>query len=157
MLALGPIEDCKYILTIKVHRANSEFTAKVSDAPAGLTREKQRKKEAQRLEKTRAEAAEEREEAVASRVELRSRTLEAAEKLASEKILSSKVKRESAKVKLIAKKIATLERYKEIFVRKHGEEQYEEKMSALVDDLLASEVNEHEDESIVPPTLPDVE
>jgi hypothetical protein len=30
-------------------------------------------------------------------------------------------------------------------------------MSALVDDLLASEVNEHEDESIVPPTLPDVE
>ena len=49
------------------------------------------------------------------------------EKLASEKILSSKVKRESAKVKLIEKKIATLKRYKEIFVRKHGEEQYEEK------------------------------
>jgi hypothetical protein len=29
-------------------------------------------------------------------------------------------------------------------VKKHGEEVYEEKMSALVDDLLASEVNEDE-------------
>jgi hypothetical protein len=35
-------------------------------------------------------------------------------------------------------------RTKDIFVKKHGEEVYEEKMSALVDDLLASEVNEDE-------------
>ena len=138
------LEDCKYILTIKVHRANSEFTAKVSDAPAGITRDKQRKKETQRLEKAQSEAAEESEEAVASRVELWSHTLEAAESLAAERILCSKVKRKTAKVKLIEKKMAALEKHKGIFVKKHGEEVYEEKMSALVDNLLASEVNEDE-------------
>jgi hypothetical protein len=92
------LEDCKCILTIKVHRANSEFTFKVSDAPAGITRDKQHMNETQRLEKAQSEAAEEREEAVASCVELRSRTLEAAESLAAERILCSKVKHKSAKV-----------------------------------------------------------
>ena len=75
---------------------------------------------------------------------LRSHTLKAAESLAVERILCSKVKRKSAKVKLIEKKMAALKKHKDIFVKKHGEEVYEEKMSALVDDLLASEVNEDE-------------
>jgi hypothetical protein len=52
------LEDCKYILTIKVHRSNSEFTAKVSDAHAGITHDKQHKNETQKLEKARSETAE---------------------------------------------------------------------------------------------------
>jgi hypothetical protein len=47
-------------------------------------------------------------------------------------------------VKLIEKKMAALKRHKDIFKKRHGEEVYEEMMSALVDNLHASEVNEDE-------------
>jgi hypothetical protein len=40
--------------------------------------------------------------------------------------------------------MAALEKHKDIFKKKHGKEVYEEMMSALVDNLLASEVNEDE-------------
>ena len=55
-------------------------------------------------------------------------------------MLKSKKKRESATVKNLEKKISMLEKHKDIYVKKYGEDGYETKLGKLVDDLARPKV-----------------
>ena len=65
------LDECKYILTIMVHRKNPVFTGEVADLSAGPSRKELRQMEARRVEKERLVSADERERAVNVRVERR--------------------------------------------------------------------------------------
>jgi hypothetical protein len=132
------IDDCKYILSVKVHRSTANWTVDCADAGPGGTRDKSREKEAKRVAAKRAEDAKERDRAVDTRVELQTRNLELQEGLVREFILSSKKKRESASVNNLKKKLKMLEKHKSIFIKKDGEEAYEAKVAELLYALLAA-------------------
>jgi hypothetical protein len=143
------LDDCPYILSVKVHRSSTNWTVDCTDSGPGGKRDDVRKKEAARVAKKRAENAEERDRAVSTRADIQTRNLEVQENLAREYVLKSKKKRESATVKNLEKKISMLEKHKDIYVKKYGEDGYEAKLGKLVDELLASgaeeEINDKND------------
>ena len=132
------IEDCKYILSMKVHRNTTNWTQDCADAGPGGTRDEIRLKEAKRVATRRADNAKERDRAVETRVELQTRNLQIQEGLARESILSSRKKRECATVSNLKKKLKMIERHKGIFIKKNGEEAYEAKVDELLHALLTA-------------------
>lgn len=132
------IEECRYILSVKVHRNNEQWTTNCADAPPGGNREEIRKKEASRVTTKRTEDARERDRAVETRVQLQAHNIKIQEAMANESILSSMKKRESATIKNAQAKLKELEKHKDIFVRIHGEDKYEAKVNELLMALIGA-------------------
>ena len=140
------LDECKYILTIMVHRKNPVFTGEVADLSAGPSRQELRQMEARRVEKERLVSADERERAVNvrverrvdERIEARARELKVKESVAAESIIASKERRLENKLKL-------LEKHKEIYVRRHGSAKYEDMVDKLIEDILACGEDQNEE------------
>ena len=127
------LDDCSHILTLKVHKDNTEFSPDCADKPPGKTRKEQRADASKKVAAKRADEKEEREQAIETRVAIRTAAAETNRELAYESILSSRQKRVSAtgknlerKIKMIERKINMMEKHKKIFEKNHGPEWYEE-------------------------------
>ena len=118
-----------------MHHNNEQFTAQCTDVPVGGTRNDIQKKLMQRLEEKRAVNAAERDVAVEQHINLQSR-LKVQEAMARESILSSRKKRESVTVKNQKSKLKILQANRELFVKNHGEQAYEDKVNDLLTALL---------------------
>ena len=143
------LDDCEYILTLKVHKDNTEFSPDCADKPAGKTRNEQRATVSKRVESRRAEDREEREEAIENRVAIRAAASQNNRELTKESILSSRQKRINAsgknlerKIKMLERKIKMMERHKDIFERKNGADWYEQKLSELLEALVDCNVED---------------
>ena len=118
-----------------MHHNNEQFTAQCTDVPVGGTRNDIQKKSMQRLEEKHAVDAAERDVAVEQHINLQSR-LKVQEAMARESILSSRKKKESVTVKNQQSKLKILQANRELFVKKHGEQAYEDKVNDLLTALL---------------------
>ncbi len=94
---------CKHILSVKVHRKNADITTTPAAVPPGLTRNKQRQMQANKVHKECKAAAVERDAAVAVRVSMKKSQERSHNVMARESILSSQKKRETATIKNAAK------------------------------------------------------
>ena len=92
------IKDCRYILSVKVHRNNKQWTTNCADAPPGGNRDEIRNKEAGRVATKHTEDAHERDHVIKTRVQLQTHNIKI-EAMTNESILSSMKKRESATIK----------------------------------------------------------
>jgi hypothetical protein len=151
------LDDCDHILTLKVHKDNREFSPDCADKPAGKTRKEQRATTSKRVETKRAEEREEREQAIETRVAIRAAAAETNRELTYESILSSRQKHVNAsgknlerKIKMLERKIKMMERHQNIFEKKHGADWYEQKLSELLEALLACNMEQDDVETITP-------
>jgi signal recognition particle GTPase len=151
------LDDCDHILTLKVHKDNTEFSPDCADKPAGKTRKEQHATALKRVETKRAEEREEREQAIETRVAIRMAAAETNRELTNESILSSRQKRVNAsgknlerKIKMLERKIKMMDRHQKIFEKKHRAVWYEQKLSELLEALLACNVEQDVVETITP-------
>jgi hypothetical protein len=127
------LEECQYILSVKVHRANGEWTTDCADRLPGPTRDAIRQNVTSRKGDNRSEA-----KFVASRFDSSVK-----EAMAKESILRSKIKRETqamknveSKMKIAKSKLKMLEEMKEEYVEHNGEEKYAKKRAKLMNALI---------------------
>ena len=125
------LEECQYILSVKVHRANGEWTTDCADKLPGPTRDAIRQNVMSRKCDSRAKV-------VASRLDSTVK-----EAIARENVLRSRVKRESqamknveSKMKIAKSKLKLLEEMKEEYVEHNGEEKYAKKRATLMNALI---------------------
>ena len=125
------LEECQYILSVKVHRANGEWTTDCADKLPGPTRDAIRQNVMSRKCDSRAKV-------VASRLDSTVK-----EAIARENVLRSRVKRESQemknvenKMKIAKSKLKLLEEMKEEYVKHNGEEKYAKKRATLMNALI---------------------
>jgi hypothetical protein len=158
------LNDCDHILTLKVHKDNTEFSPDCTDTPPGKTRKEQRATASKRIETRRAEEREEREQAIETRVTICTAASETNRELTNESILSShqkqvnasskklerKIKMLECKIKMLECKIKMMERHQKIFEKKHGAVWYEQKLSEFLEALLACNVEQDVVETITP-------
>jgi division protein CdvB (Snf7/Vps24/ESCRT-III family) len=129
------LEECQYILSVKVHRNNGEWTTDCADRLPGPTRDAMRQNETRRKVNNRSEA------------KFRDSCLDGSvkEAMAKESILCSKAKRAKDKVKIVKTKLKMLEKMKEEYVEHNGEEKYAQKRAQLMNTLM--DVGDEEDVS----------
>ena len=133
---------CKHILSVKVHLKNADVTTIPVAVPPGLTRNKQRQIQADKIHKEREAAAVEHDAVVAVRVSMKKSQERINNVMARESILSSQKKRESAIIKNAAKKLKALKYTKAVFVEKHGEERWKEEVDKCMMEMLGSKTPE---------------
>ena len=142
-----------YILTIKVHRHNTCFLKKCTGVKVGGTHNDVRRKSEKRLEAKQAEAAVEQDTAVQVRVQLQQHTLQMQEKrleldlmMGRESILSSRTKRETAAVENKRKQLKLLQKHKDVYVHKFGQDAYDEKVGELLESVVMTNTGTHGDD-----------
>eukprot|EP00970_Alexandrium_tamarense_P001164 scaffold124_cov120-Alexandrium_tamarense.AAC.2 len=125
------LEECQYILSVKVHRANGEWTTDCADKLPGPTRDAIRQNVTSRKCDSKAKF-------VASRLDSTVK-----EAIARENVLRSRVKRETqamknveSKMKIAKTKLKLLEEMKEEYVKHNGEEKYAKKRATLMNALI---------------------
>jgi hypothetical protein len=133
-------KDCKYMLSVEVHRKCSEWTTDCADAGPGQPRTAQRAREAARTAKVRAEDKQEKERAIESRVEYQAKSLQLQEAYTNQAIQKSKVKIMTAERKHIESQLRNLKANKDSFVMFEGEEAYHKKVHELVKALFSVSV-----------------
>lgn len=130
----------KFVLSVKVHRHAGVFMKTPADASKGGTRASVRAKSRERMQEQRAEDRKQRNQSIEVRVEAQKRKLLMEERIAAEHIETSKKKRESASIKNwtanlrnYRTQLKDLELMKDHYVKRHGEDAYEEKYGQLMD------------------------
>ena len=120
------LEECQYILSVKVHRNNGEWTTDCADRFPGPTRDAMRQNDVQRKVYNRSQA------------KLKDDSLDGTmkEAMAKESILRSKAKRAKDKLKIVKTKLTMLDKMKEEYVEHNGEEKYRRVRAQLLDDLM---------------------
>mgnify|MGYP006198631137 CR=1 FL=1 len=120
------LEECQYILSVKVHRNNGEWTTDCADRFPGPTRDAMRQNDVQRKVYNRSQA------------KLKDDSLDGTmkEAMAKESILRSKAKRAKDKIKIVKTKLKMLEKMKEEYVEHNGEEKYAQKRAQLMNTLM---------------------
>lgn len=126
------LTQCKYALTVKVHRSNECFIKKPADAPAGDSRKVIRKKDRDRMAVTRREDAEQCEASINARTQSQMRDLKMKEKLADEALQRSMMKRQTEAIKNCERQLNMLGKMKEDFIELNGEDAYKEKLRDLM-------------------------
>lgn len=130
----------KFVLSVKVHRHAGVFMKTPADASKSGTRASIRAKSRERMQEQRAEDRKQRNQSIEVRVEAQKRKLLMEERIAAEHIETSKKKRESASIKNwtanlrnYRTQLKDLELMKDHYVKRHGEDAYEEKYGQLMD------------------------
>lgn len=127
---------CKYALTIKVHRHNSCFMKEPADGERGPSRKNQRSKAAERIAQRREEEREDREKSIQIRVDAQRKKFELEEKIANDHIRKNSIKREMDTIKICKSQLKTLRAMKDDYIKRHGEEAYDEKYGEYMDRLF---------------------
>lgn len=130
----------KFVLSVKVHRHAGVFMKTPADASKSGTRASIRAKSRERMQEQRAEDRKQRNQSIEVRVEAQKRKLLMEERIAAEHIETSKKTRESASIKnwtanlrSYRTQLKDLELMKDHYVKRHGEDAYEEKYGQLMD------------------------
>jgi hypothetical protein len=120
------LEECQYILSVKVHRNNGEWTTDCADRIPGPTRDAMRQNDIKRKVNN------------LSQAKLKDYSLDGSvkEAMAKELILRSKAKRAKDKIKIVITKLKMLEKMKEEYVERNGEEKYGRVRAQLLNDLM---------------------
>ena len=108
----------------------------LADGERGPSRKNQRSKAAERIAQRREEEREDREKSIQIRVDAQRKKFELEQKIANDHIRNNSIKRKMDTIKICKSQLKTLRAMKDDYIKRHGEEAYDEKYVEYMDRLF---------------------